>query len=64
MTGLMYVDEDDEHAMADADHAVVSIVPPRAATEEVEDEDAEDLEADEDTEGGDDSTDGDSSDES
>lgn len=41
LTGFMYVDEEDEQEMADANHAVVSIVPPRAPTEEVE-EDLED----------------------
>ena len=45
LSGFMYVDEEDEQAMADANHAVVSIVPPRAPTEEPEDEDLEDIEA-------------------
>jgi len=39
LTGFMYVDEDDEQAMADANHAVVSIVPPRAPSEDVEEGD-------------------------
>ena len=42
LTGFMYIDEEDEQAMVDANHAVVSIVPPRAPTEEPEE--AEELE--------------------
>ena len=67
LTGMMYVDEEDEQAMADANHAVVSIVPPRAPTEEPEDEDLEDGvegEEGEASEDGDDAAEGDSSEES
>ena len=53
LTGFMFVDEEDEQAMADANHAVVSIVPPRAPTEEPEEgEEGEGLEG-EDGEDGD-----------
>ncbi len=41
LTGFMYIDEEDEQAMADANHAVVAIVPPRAPTEEPEEIDEE-----------------------
>jgi len=41
LTGFMYIDEEDEQAMQDADHAVVAIVAPRAPSEEPEDADLE-----------------------
>ena len=66
LTGLMYVDEEDEQALADANHAVVSIVPPRAPAEEPEEDlvDGEVGEEGEAAEGGDEAAEGDSSEES
>ena len=67
LTGFMYVDEEDEQAMADANHAVVSIVAPRAPTEEPEEEDGLEEGAEDGTEdsaGEEASEDGGSSDES
>lgn len=69
LTGFMNVDKDDEHAMADANHAVVAIVPPRAATEDIEETDEleEGIEGEEgadDSDTGGDSEDSDSSEKS
>ena len=68
LTGFMYIDEEDEQALMDANHAVVSIVPPRAPSEEPEegDELEEGVESDEDSEesAGDEAGDGESTEES
>ncbi len=65
LSGLMNVDEEDEQALADANHAVVSIVAPRAPTVEAEEgEELEEAEGVEDAADEESSEEGESSEES